>query len=93
MNIKVKDLIKILCDFNPNADVEVVYNNEALKLFGDVSWVWGDDDSPVNNNNLAEVKCVHLWALDEKQVIEKEEEFRRRFTEAPCRANCQTKEE
>lgn len=87
MGIKVKDLIKILCDFNPNADVEVVCNYETLKLFGDVSWEWGDDDSPVNNNNFAEVKCVRLWALDKKQAQELEEEY------APCRANCQTKEE
>lgn len=87
MDIKVKDLIKILCDFNPNADVKVIYNNEALKLFGDVSWNWGDDDSPVKNNNLAEVKCVSLWALDEKQAQELEEETRRRFTEAPCKPN------
>lgn len=93
MDIKVKDLIKILCDFNPNADVEVIYNNEALKLFGDVSWNWGDDDSPASNKNLAEVKCVHLWALDENQAREKEEEIRRRFTEAPCKANYQTGED
>jgi hypothetical protein len=93
MDIKVKDLIKILCDFNPNADVKVIYNNEALKLFGDVSWNWGDDDSPVRSNKkLAEVKCVSLWALDKKQAQELEEETRRRFTEAPCKANCQTKE-
>jgi hypothetical protein len=37
MDMKVKDLIKILSDFNPNADVEVVCNYETLKLFGDVS--------------------------------------------------------
>lgn len=93
MDIKVKDLIRILCDFNPNADVKVVYNNEELTLFGDVSWVWGDDDSPVNNKNLAEVKRVSLWALDEKQARELEEETRGRFTEAPCKPNYQTKEE
>jgi len=93
MDMKVKDLIKILSDFNPNADVEVVCNYEALKLFDDVSWEYGDDDSPVNNTNKSEVKCVRLWALDKKQAQELEEEYRRPFTEAPCRANYQTKED
>lgn len=60
--MKVKELIKTLCDCNPNADVEVLYNNEALSI-NDISWSWGDDNFPVNNTNKAEVKCVHLWAL------------------------------
>lgn len=62
--MKVKELIKTLCDCNPNADVEVLYKNEVL-LINDISWSWGDDDSPVNNTNKAEVKRVHLWALDQ----------------------------
>jgi hypothetical protein len=78
--MKVKELIKALCDFNPNADVEVLYNNEAL-LINDISWNWGDDDSPVNNINKGEVKCVHLWALDSKQMSKCEEEFRKQFEE------------
>jgi hypothetical protein len=78
--MKVKELIKTLCDFNPNADVEVLYNNGAL-LINDISWNWGDDDSPVNNTNKGEVKCVHLWALDPKQMSKCEEEFRKQFEE------------
>jgi len=79
--MKVKELIKTLCDFNPNADVEVLYNNEALLLMHDISWNCGDDDSPINYTNKGDVKTVHLYAIDEGQAMQHEAEIRKQFEE------------
>lgn len=83
--MQVKDLIKILCDFNPNAEVEVVYNNQALQLIGDYGWDFGGDVEE-GTHDRRDVVSVFLHALDEKQAREHEETLRKQMYEAaPCK--------
>ena len=87
--MKIKELIKILCDFNPDADVELIYNNETLYPIFDFGWDCGGDGP---RNSKLDALAVHIWAIDEKERRKREDFFAQdisKFHEQFAHTNCE----
>ena len=87
--MKIKELIKILCDFNPDADVELIYNNETLYLIFDFGWDCGGDGP---RNSKLDALAVHICAIDEKERQKREDWFSQdlsKFREWTAHTNCE----
>ncbi len=63
--MKVNTLIKILSDFNPLADVSLVYDGEEKDINSSVSWSASDCGDSDGKRNIdlekAEATSVHLY--------------------------------
>ena len=71
--MKVKELIKILADFHPETDVEIIYKNKSIRPTFDYGWDFdGTDISEDSFKHKYEAKKLFICALDEDQLKEYE---------------------
>lgn len=61
--MKVKELIKFLCDFNPNAEVKIIGEDGTTNEVADFGWSSGDCDPKERDivKEKYEAQRVHLY--------------------------------